>query len=63
MPEVRSMANGGNGSNPCNPFSLNTEFRVEIMQDDKFYEMRDELHNNLAKIPLDSDMLVFEGCE
>ena len=63
MPELRSGSLKAKDQNPCNPFALSSEFRIQILEDAKFLEMRDELHNTAKKIPLDGDMIVFEGCE
>ena len=62
MPELRS-GKFGTYQNPYNPFALNTEFKVNIMEDGEFYKMRDLLHNDHKKLPLDNEMIVFEGCE
>lgn len=63
MPELRSGSLNAKDQNPSNPFALNSEFKIQILEDGKFYDMRDELHRTAKKIPLDSEMVVFEGCE
>ena len=62
MPELRE-ATFGASQNPYNPYGLNTEFKVNILDDHKFIEMRDQMHKESKKIPLDNEMIVFEGCE
>ena len=49
--------------NPYNPFSLNTEFRVQVLDDGAFMQMRDGLKGDYKKAKLDNEMLVFEGCD
>ena len=64
MPELRTGSLFGAGDkNPYNPFGLNTEFKVTILEDHDFMIMRDQLHKENMKIPLDSEMMVFEGCD
>ena len=68
MPEFSSVDKGKEDlglGNPYNPYGLNTEFKVNILDDGKFLEMRDELkkESQAKKIPLDNEMIVFEGCE
>ena len=62
LPEVREAAFGP-AQNPYNPYGLNTEFKVNILDDHDFINMRDEMHKESNKIPLDNEMIVFEGCE
>ena len=61
MPELRTGSI--TGDNPYNPFALNTEFKINIMDDAAFFKMRDEMRSNNKKLPLDNEMIVFEGCE
>ena len=51
--------------NPYNPYQLNSEFKVNILEDAEYMKMKDEIkkENGANKIPFDSDMVVFEGCE
>ena len=36
---------------------------MNILDDHDFINMRDEMHKESNKIPLDNEMIVFEGCE
>ena len=62
MPELRTGSIKGD-SNPYNPFALNTEFKVNILDDAAFFEMRDQMHAQKNGVPLDNEMIVFEGCD
>ena len=65
MPELRA-ATLGSDVNPYNPHGLNSEFKVNILDEHPFYQMRDQIKSeigNTKKIPLDNEMIVFEGCE
>ena len=54
---------GDDSSNPYNPYGLNSEFKINSMGNSHFMEMRDSMKKQYPKLPLDQDMLVFEGCE
>ena len=62
MPELRA-GKVGTDQNPYNPFALNTEFKVNIMDDAAFFTMRDQMHDQKQGVPLDNEMIAFEGCE
>ena len=49
--------------NPFNPFQLNTEFKINVIDEAQFMEMKDEMLKQYPKLPLDKEMIVFEGCE
>ena len=49
--------------NPYNPNSLNTQFRINILGDSEYMKMRDDMKAEHPKLPLDKEMIVFEGCE
>ena len=62
MPELKEAALG-NTKNPYNPFALNTEFKINILDDHHFIQMRDQMHAEQKSVPLDGEMVVFEGCD
>lgn len=60
MPGLRQAVES---ENPYNPFSLNTEFKINVMDDSAFIKMRDQMRESNKDVPLDNDMIVFEGCD
>ncbi len=58
MPELRGVVN-----NLYNPFGLNTEIKLNVIQDHTYFEMRESLIKEDKKVPLDNEMIVFEGCD
>jgi len=60
MPGLRAALTS---ENPANPFSLNTEFKINVMDDPGFIAMRDQMRASNKDVPLDNEMIVFEGCE
>lgn len=49
--------------NPYNPHGLNTDFRINILGDSEYVKMKDDMKRQFPKLPLDKEMIVFEGCE